>query len=529
MSGTAGDTGNAFSAMINGVEHFADDMSHLVSHATDELSSLGISSFSGVEAFVKFLIDMQQDPVNVISTLSIHIAQFGGDVSLILEELADGVITHGAPRFFEMKATQALTPIKDALSQQTTHGNTIADVHTTTLSTMKTKLDALKTSNTVSNVAWQGASVEEMSSSFDDISKTLNELSDQIQHDSHQAILNRTFMLVLEGIGILAIGMALLDILLLIVGAIGITAVGVGTAGIGFAVGVPVGAIAWGALIASEVELLLALVAADALLWLIGTLAIYSYHHLTHKATAIPVSTTHTPLVSSGKTLPNPNDKGIPETPTETSLIDQLANEFGGNIPRDLLQYLVRWLGASALTAAMIRCLYQNGYLNTASLTANRSTRVNTSYKKAWEAIYKHFTPNDLEGAWKENNSDQVDTDQYNRTGHYSGSAHDQEVEEALNSLDKLDGQIQKQIDNLNNYITRAPNPNSPDILTKIAEVQSLTDVQNAFQDLKKFVKSKIAPGSPPPNTWPDQGQVPIIEDLLQISTCKVPGAQYYR
>jgi hypothetical protein len=273
--------GNPFSAVINGVEHVVDDMEHLVGKAVGELESLGIAAFGGMGAFIHFLVSLGEDPVHVISSLVSHISRFGGDVVQVLEETAHGVMTYGVTKFFEMKATQALAPIKDALNQQTIRGSQVAAVHQTTLTTMRTKLDALTTGNTTSGMAWQGASVAEMNASFADISQFIDELNEQLQHDSRQATLNHRFLQILEGIGVIAIGLVVLDVLLLIASCITIAAVTVGTAGVGDVVAVPLITVAWGSLLTAEVEFLLALVAADALIWLIGTIAIYVINHTT--------------------------------------------------------------------------------------------------------------------------------------------------------------------------------------------------------------------------------------------------------
>src|SRR5579859_3334567 len=112
--------------------------------------------------------------------------------------------------------------------------------------------------------------------------------------------------------------------------------------------------------------------------------------------------------IDSGKTLPNPNSKKIPLTPEEANLIEDLFNDFGGTIPKKVVQYLVRWLGVSELTAARIRCLYQNGYLYLPSSVYN-SLSLQRDCKSALNAVVNHLDPNDLEGAWKDANPDDVD------------------------------------------------------------------------------------------------------------------------
>ncbi len=280
---------HTFSAVIGGVEHWAGDLGTLIDHAVSQLESFGIAAYGDIRLLVEYLIKLGEDPVSVLSRLGSHISSIGGDVVSTLEEIAHGVLTYGLIEFLKMKVEQALTPVKDLLEQNIIRGQMVADVHRTTLDTMQAKLTLLTSGSASSGMAWQGQSVEAMSASFADISTFINQLSDQIQHDGTQARLNQAFIQILEGIGIIAAGLAIIDIFLAIASAVVVVA----TAGVG---ALPVGAIDAGVL-AAQLDFLLALVAADCLIWLIGTLAIYVAHHVILHTTTIPI----TRPIGSGK------------------------------------------------------------------------------------------------------------------------------------------------------------------------------------------------------------------------------------
>jgi hypothetical protein len=231
--------------------------------------------------------------------------------------------------------------------------------------------------------------------------------------------------------------------------------------------------------------------------------------------------------IDSGKTLPNPNSKEIPLTAEEANLIGELSKEFGGTISRDVLRYLVRWLGASKFTAARIRCLYQKDYLWLPS-SVYTSLVLESKYESALNAVVNHLNPNDLEGAWKDANPSEVDPKTIKDPGYVSGAKHAKEVDGGIKAIKKVLTSLDKRIGDLNRRMSHAPDPNTPSVLGMLEQKVHLQKLKNVFVRLQDFVQAKIAKGSPSPNTWPDQGQVPTIEDLLQVSACKVPDAQYY-
>lgn len=296
-----------FSAVINGVEHVAEDIGTLVGHAANELASAGIGAFSGMEAFIQFLIQLGEDPVQVISALAGHIIQYGGEVRSVLGDVSSGVLSHGLNGYFTLKTNQALSPVRDALSQQITRGNQIAELHQTTINTMRGRFNTLTAGASVPGATWQGEGADAMITSFEEISQVLSQLSDQIQHNGQQAILNRTFLQVLEFTGELAAGMAVLDILLVIASCV-IVVFTEGTAA-------PVAILIDGGLLALEMDILLDILAVEALAWLIGTLAIYVVNHpiqlgpLSHPQTP-PISTTHLTYEYQPNPKHGPKQKG---------------------------------------------------------------------------------------------------------------------------------------------------------------------------------------------------------------------------
>jgi hypothetical protein len=115
-------TDHTFSAIINGVEHFAGDMGTLVEHSVSELSSLGIGSSGSISWLVQHLIELGEDPVFVITKLSMRISSLGGDVASTLEEVVYGVMVYGLQGFAQRKVQQAIEPLQGTLRRSTAQG-----------------------------------------------------------------------------------------------------------------------------------------------------------------------------------------------------------------------------------------------------------------------------------------------------------------------------------------------------------------------------------------------------------------------
>ncbi|MGH2506132.1 MAG: hypothetical protein ACRDHZ_01720 [Ktedonobacteraceae bacterium] len=508
--------GNPFSAVINGVEHVAQDMESLVSKATSELESLGIAVTGDIGWLVKFLIEAQEDPVVAINQLRQRIVKMGGEIGSTLGTLASGVMEHGLMGFAQQKVTEALQPLVDGLPQSSKRGQAIADIHRTTLTTMKMKLDGLKTGGNLADIGWQGPSADAMSASFDDISGTINQMIVAFENGGPQDKLNIVCGGALAGIVVVGGIVLICEMIVTIIVAV-----------FGFVTGpgdlVVLGS--GGALMAETLEVLETLVLADLIAWLLGSILIYVITHPISITWNPPTSITAPPqpLISSDATLPNPQ-----LTPEGKIMVNDLFNEFGGQLSKKLLEYLIKTLGASKLSAAMIRCLYQSGYLDLSNYSGSNPMLTDAN-ANAWVNIDDHVTPQDLEGAWKDNNPGQVDPTTIKDPRYVSGADHKGEVNDALNAIDRLITNLTNIIKGDNAKITYAPNPGAPTILDLIQKRDHLQSLLDIWKKVRDFIRSRIAPGSPPPNTWPDQGKLPLIEDLLQASTCSVPGSQYYK
>ncbi|HEY7414177.1 MAG TPA: hypothetical protein VH593_03225 [Ktedonobacteraceae bacterium] len=511
MGGLLGDIEGGFSAVINGVEHTATDLESLVSKAGSELESLGIAMTGEVSWLVKWLIQAGEDPVSVISQLSARITKMGGDVVGTLEQLASGIMSDGLMGFAQKKVRQALTPMQEALQKNSAQGPTIAQLHQTTLTTMQTRLNVLTTQGNGTGMAWQGPSADVMNATFGNVSGLINNLSMPLESGNAQDRLNQICGQVLEAIVVIGSIVLVCELVVTVIVAIPGLLSGPGDL-------VILGG--GGALMAETLEAIVILVGADLLAWLIGSIAIYVTNH----PISLPGTTAHA-LVPSGPTLPSGD-----LTPGQNALVDQLFREFGGSIPKEVLQNLLRMLGTGVslkTAAAMIRCLEANGYLNVSDAG---SKPLDSNFNSAWEAIWQHINPNDLEGAWKDSNPTQVDPSTISDPSKgVSGGNHLGEVNDALQSVDNLISSLNKQLGHLNTIISRAPDPTAPNIQTLISRRTRMQNLLDSFTKLKNWIKSKIAPGSPPPNTWSDQGRLPLMEYLLEVSSCKVPGSQYYK
>ncbi len=481
------------SAVIGGVEHWAGDMETLVEHAVSQVALIGGAGFGDVNLLVEFLIKEGEDPVAVISALISHISSIGGDVAGTLEEITHGVLVYGLIGFLKMKVEQALAPIKETLQQNIARGQMVADVHHTTLTTMQAKLDVLRSGSNASGMAWQGQSVDAMSTQFAYISNFINQLSDQIQHDGTQARLNQAFIIVLEGIGLIAAGLAIVDILLVIASAV----VTVSTEGVGIVL-FPIDA----AVIGAQLVFLLELVAADCLIWLLGTLAIYVIHHPIQLsgATVHPI-VTHVP---QGAQLPEPRKLTDAEKQEVQAIIDELT-ALGFKVNSAWIEYLMRLLGegmSAKEAGAVIRCMFGKGYLPQ-SITGKQPTKIQSAIQSAWNNIVDHFKPRDLEGTWKDYHPDRVD---YPKGGLPSGAKHIDEVGNAIKSIENL-------LMLLEDAIT---NPKTPEGLRGV--YQNLYDT---FQNTLDYVNARVY-GSKPPLNWSDpKGEIPFGDDLIEKSGCK--------
>src|SRR5690242_20684112 len=169
------------------LEHVVDSVESLAGKAFGELESLGIGIGGGVAWLVKYLIEAGEDPVSVISHLSSRISSLGGSVTHTLEEAASGIMSEGLTGFAQNKVNQVLSPLSDTLRASTAQGQSVANVHRTTLTVMQTKLTALQTGTTGSGLAWTGPSVDEMSLSFGNISGLIDGLTVPLEGDGAQA------------------------------------------------------------------------------------------------------------------------------------------------------------------------------------------------------------------------------------------------------------------------------------------------------------------------------------------------------
>lgn len=508
MGNPLDDITGSFSAMINGVEHVAQDAQTLIGKAAGELESLGIGTFGGMEGFIQFLIHLGEDPVHVISQLWSRITAHGGTATSVLEEMAHGIETYGLTGYFTRMTNQAVSPIKDALNGQTKRASQIADLHQTTVSTMQKKLTTLTAVTTPSStpmtwqgtstdvttgtapstmtMAWQGTAADTMNASFGDISQFLSQLNDQIHNNGQQASLNHAFLQVLEFTEYVAIGMVVLDILLVIVNAV-ILVGSAAFAGVGVLAGAAIDALLDTGVLALEIEILLALVAADALAWLIGTLAIYATQHpLTHTGTSAPT-------VSKPQVLQLNLPKGPEVTPGQQATIEDLVRELAAKLGvsaeslQKWLQLIAQALGPGISGEALksiIRCLAAKGYLD-------------ASFKSGWNSVADHLTPRDLQGAWGDYNGYDTSADHW--------------------------GEVNGGLDSLRNYITML-NGKIADRTISAAQRAVYKALRDAAQKTIDYVTNLIQKGKkqgPSTNEWPDpKGRVPFVEEVLKASGC---------
>lgn len=466
-----------FSAVINGIEHVADDFGKIMDKALNEVESLGFGVFGGMEGFVRFLIEMEQDPVHVISRMVGHIEQCGGSIIPTMEEIAHGIASQGLTGFATSKLNYIVEPMCANLRQLNKSGPQVANVHQTTLSVMKTRLSALTVAQ-AGGASWNGPSALEMTSQFDSLSLSLSGLNLEIGFDGAQQTLNTVCLIALGGIAALAIALAIVDVLVLVVEAV-VAAV---TAGGALVIEGPVDI----GLGAAEIGLILELVAADLAVWVVGTLAIYAYQHLVH--TSSGTSTASKPQVLQ-LNLP----KGPEITPEQQAAVEDMVRELAAKLGvsaealQKWLQLIAQALGAGVSATelkAIIRCLAAKGYLD-------------ASLRSGWNIVADHLTPRDLQGAWGDHNGYDTHADHWGEVS------------------DGLDG-LRKYISDLDAKISDYTIPPAKRAFYRV--------LRDSAQKTLDYVTNLINKGKyqgPSTKDWPDpKGRVPFVDDVLKGSGC---------
>lgn len=466
-----------FSAVINGIEHVADDFEKLMGTALQEVESLGFGAFGGLEGFVHFLIEMDQDPVHVITRMSAHIGEIGGSFIPTMEEVAHGIATQGLTGFATNKLNQTMDPISDALRTHNKVGTQVANVHTTTLTVMQSKLNNLTLAQ-ANGATWNGPGALEMTTQFDSLSLSLSDLNLQIDAGGAQQTLNNACLVALAGIAVLAIVLAVIDLLLLVVEAV----VAVATGGTAVVVEAPLDA----GVLAAQLELILALVAADLVVWAVDSLAIYAYHHLVHTSTT-------TPEASKPQVLELNLPKSPQITPEQQAAVEDMVRELAAKLGvsaealQQWLQLIAQALGAGVSAEelkSIIRCLAAKGYLD-------------ATLKSGWNIVADHLTPRDLQGAWGDHN------------GYDTSADHWKEVNDGLDGLRRYIAGLDEKIADYNT---------SP---AKRAFYKGLRDAAQKTIDYVTNLINKGKNQGPSTKDWEEpKGRVPFAEDVLKASGC---------
>lgn len=455
----------------------ADDFEKLMGQALKEVESLGFGVFGGMEGFVRFLIQMEQDPVHVISKMIGHIEEIGGSVIPTMEEIALGVVNQGLTGFATTKLNQVIEPMHTALEKQSKVGTQVANVHQTTLSVMQTRLNALTIAQ-ANGASWSGPGAMEMTTQFNSLSLSLSGLNLEIGTDGAQQMLNTACLIALGGIAVLAIGLAIADVLIVIVEAV----VAVATAGGALVIEGPVDV----GLTAAEITLILQLIAADLTIWIVGTLAIYAYHHWVHTSTS-------TPTASKPQVLQLNLPKGPEVTPEQQAAIEDMVRELAARLGVSVeslqkwLQLIAQALGAGISGEALksiIRCLAAKGYLD-------------ASLRSGWNTVGDHLTPRDLQGAWGDHNGYDTSADHW--------------------------GEVNGGLDGLRRYIASL-NEKMADYTISPVQRAVYKTLRDAAQKTLDYVTNLINKGKyqgPSTNDWPDpKGRVPFVEEVLKASGC---------
>ncbi len=507
----------------------------LVEAAIKGLEALGFPITPSTPYILDLLIQEGEDALTAFPTIVHTIEQLGGNTWQVLEEVASGFYQYGPTTYVQRTVENHFEPQVSKVKDIQLHKAILTEHHRAALQKIHATIASLHTTGSsipTGGLAFTGNAANAMIERLTEISTHFEKLMTTMD-DSQQ--IDRDLQTDLQHVFELIVGMVILDLIIFVVVFIivfvgsqlillipevalapesgGLSLAAGGGASLGGAAAIAGGAVT--ALLPAEGAIILGM-----LVYAFGRWAVR--HAMLEIAQ--PATSYSYPIISSKPTLPNPK-----LTPEEAKLANDLFKEFGGAVPEKTLQYLVQMLGVSQLSAAMIRCLYQSGYLDLSSYMGGKGKPLTDANKNAWININDHFTPNDLEGAWKDANPGEVDPSTITDPNHVSGADHHGEVEASLNAIENLIRHLRNVITILNNKISHAPDPNGSGVLDMINKRERLQKLEDAYIKLRDFVKSKIVKGSPSPDTWPDQGKLPIVEDLLQTSSCKIPAAQYYK
>jgi hypothetical protein len=492
-------------SLWNDVTGAANMVFHSIDDVISHLGTLGVPFFPSLAQFIQFLVEVGANPFSVLPHLVGVINGRGGNPVEVLEEVASGILSLGPQGFARQQTERVINPIVAQLNTHTQVSQALGTLHQSTVKQVQQKLNALRQSDTGS-YGLQGTFALTLDSTFQGVQTNINALTASLGasdssgadpptqwYQQTQAAINHAYVLIFEGIIVVAVGLAILDIILLVVEIILALAAGAATVEAGGLGGLVVGAgeaLLDAGVIGAELDFIGALILADLALWALFSAIAWAVwqireqqYHAASSATPLPKAPTL--------------------TPEQERLAQDLANKLAASLGLKAAQLVkvLRWLIAllagagytNAQIEAIIRCMSSKGYLGSG---LPKATAVDQSLRQAWNAVINHLTPSDLDGAWTENNGGTTKGD------------HRGEVDAALQALNDL-------LTKINNRLAY------PKITP--AERSFYEGIKQIVQKTIDYVNGRISKGAPgPPDSWPDGGVVPFMQDMINQSGCKI-------
>lgn len=311
----------------NDVEHVGSVVFHSMEDVLSHLDTLGVPFFASLPQFVQFIVSIGENPFTFLPRLVGIASGRGANPVQALEELAQGLLTEGPQAFAQKQVRKVIDPMIQQVQAHTQVSQSVGALHQNTITQVQQKLTALRTGNNGS-LGLQGNFATALDTHFQVVQTSVSALTSPLNpggsagndpptqwHNQAQAAINQAFIFALEGIVVVAIGLAIVDLIILVLEIILAIIGGVITIEVG-----GLGAVAIGGgeslidvgLIAAELSFIGDLILADAAIWAAATLialAVYRIEELIQRHTVTPNNG------PQGVTITNASASNLPLNP----------------------------------------------------------------------------------------------------------------------------------------------------------------------------------------------------------------------
>ncbi len=287
----------------NDVEHAGSMVFHTMEDVVSHLGTLGVPSFASLPQFVQFIVSIGENPFTFLPRLVGIASGHGVNPVQALEEMAFGILSEGPQAFAQKQVKRVTDPMIQQVRMHTQVSQSVGALHQNTITQVQQKLTALRTGSSGSQ-GLQGDFATALDTHFQVVQTSVNTMTAPMnpsgssgggdggilqQYNQAQAAIDQAFIVGLEIIAGVAIGLAIVDVIILVLEIIVAILGGVITIEVGGLGGVVIGggeAVVDVGLIAAELSFIGDLILADAAIWAAATLinfAVYEIRELIYQ------------------------------------------------------------------------------------------------------------------------------------------------------------------------------------------------------------------------------------------------------